>query len=112
VNCHAQTEAVPKLSPESPASDLYSGLVDSGGLGKYVHPTRARTSPLIWRVLGLNTSRPWDSVHPSPVPDVSAVFSPEEKRILVEWIDMGAAWDEPEAPATVSSAAGGRGEGR
>jgi len=31
------------------------------GYGKYVHPGRARTSPLIWHIFGRNTSRPWDN---------------------------------------------------
>ena len=30
------------------------------GVGKYVHPGRSRTSPLIWHLFGRNTSRPWD----------------------------------------------------
>ncbi len=68
------------------------------GYGKYVHPGRARTSPLIWHIFGRNTSRPWDdtfsehSVSLMP-PDDDRALTEVEKRIFVEWIDMGALWD-------------------
>jgi hypothetical protein len=67
--------------------------------GKYVHPGQARTSRLIWRLYGRNTSRPWDAsydpgktivVHP---PAESQQLTDDEKRTFVEWIDLGALWD-------------------
>ncbi len=66
-------------------------------LGKHVHPGRARTSPLIWRILGRNTSRPWDAdgggeVRQMPPPE-RGILTADEKRTLIEWIDMGALWD-------------------
>jgi len=67
--------------------------------GKYVHPGQARTSPLIWRLHGRNTSRPWDagykpdqSVASHPPPDAPPLTD-DEKRTFVEWIDLGAHWD-------------------
>lgn len=68
------------------------------GYGKYVHPGRARTSPLIWHIFGRNTSRPWDNtfsqkkVSQMP-PDEQQALTKDEKRTFVEWIDMGARWD-------------------
>ena len=64
---------------------------------KWVRPGSARTSPLIWRILGRETSRPWDeAVDPG---SCSALLHPEtsltedDKRTLAEWIDLGALWD-------------------
>jgi hypothetical protein len=84
--------------------------------GKYVDAGRARTSPLIWRLFGADTSRPWDQ-HPDPAasaprkvklmppPDKGGPLSDEEIRVFVEWIDLGASWEAvktiaPEPPAT------------
>jgi len=68
------------------------------GYGKYVHPGRARTSPLIWHIFGRNTSRPWDNTFSqqkvSQMPlDEQQALTKDEKRTFVEWIDMGALWD-------------------
>jgi Tol biopolymer transport system component len=68
------------------------------GYGKYVHPGRARTSPLIWHIFGRNTSRPWDNTFsqqkvPQMPPDRYQTLTTDEKRTFVEWIDMGALWD-------------------
>jgi hypothetical protein len=56
---------------------------------------KARTSPLVWQLLGRNTSRPWDEEtadSPSRVipAECSVSLSEEEKRTLIEWIDLGA----------------------
>lgn len=82
--CHGG-QTPPRLSSGATAADL----------GKYVHPGKARTSPLIWRVFGRNTSRPWDRAAPAgkitPMPPAGhAPLTADEKRTLVEWIDMGA----------------------
>lgn len=62
--------------------------------GKYVSPGKARTSPLIWSIHGRNTSRPWDRIAAAPVsampPAGSKPLTAEEKRAIVEWIDLGA----------------------
>jgi hypothetical protein len=65
---------------------------------KYVEPGRARTSPLVWHVFGVNTSRPWDGPAASrpakPIPpDKAQPLSAEEKALLVRWIDLGAPWE-------------------
>ena len=89
---------------------LLAGVSSSvTGRGRYVHPGRARTSPLVWRIMGRNTSRPWDATGGSagirPMPPAGAEpLTDGEKRTLVEWIDLGAVWSgipEPaQAPAT------------
>jgi hypothetical protein len=72
--------------------------------GKYVDEGRARTSPLVWRLFGADTSRPWDrplgqegavskKVRLMPPPDKGGPLSDEEIRVLVQWIDAGAAWE-------------------
>lgn len=66
--------------------------------GRYVHPGRARTSPLIWHIFGRNTSRGWDGSAlrgpVKPIPDGTLKpLSEDERRSFVEWIDMGAMWD-------------------
>jgi hypothetical protein len=82
----------------------YAGLLDgfpsedsASIVGAHVHPGRARTSPLIWRLLGRNTSRPWDghgdeatrrmTLHPGV-----ELLTADEKQTLMEWIDLGARW--------------------
>jgi hypothetical protein len=65
---------------------------------KYVHPGRARTSPLIWHIFGRNTSRPWDGdasrrpVKKIPL-DKAEPLTDDQRRTFVEWVDMGAMWD-------------------
>ncbi len=66
-----------------------------GALHKLVTPGRARTSPLVWSLYGRNTSRPWDSVagapHAKPMPPAgSPQFTEDDKRTIIEWIDLGA----------------------
>ncbi|MFB3777405.1 MAG: hypothetical protein ACE141_07325 [Bryobacteraceae bacterium] len=61
---------------------------------KYVDPGRARTSPLVWSILGRDTSREGDpapkaTVKPMP-PAGSASLTGDEKRTIIEWIDLGA----------------------
>jgi hypothetical protein len=68
------------------------------GKRKYVRPASARTSPLIWHIFGRNTSRPWDDTFskrkvPEMPPDDNLALTDYEKRIFVQWIDMGALWD-------------------
>ncbi len=79
-------------------TNLLAGVGEGEGYGKYVHPGRARTSPLIWHLFGRNTSRPWDGkaieakVAAMP-PAGSAALTEDEKQTFVEWIDLGALWD-------------------
>ncbi|MBN2476339.1 MAG: hypothetical protein JXB62_17130 [Pirellulales bacterium] len=79
----------------------YESLLSGGNRerpGRYVDAGQARTSPLIWRIFGRNTSRPWDAeASAKPVrqmpPAGAKPLGDDEKRTLVEWIDMGALWD-------------------
>jgi len=56
----------------------------------------ARRSPLVWHLLGRNTSRPWDPpaatmrVIEQMPPEGAAPLTDIEKRIIMEWIDLGA----------------------
>jgi hypothetical protein len=85
-SCHAAAP-LPLIS----AQPAYKSLL------AHVQPDRARTSPLVWRIYGRNTSRPWDGVAAvavSPMPPAgSPPLSAEEKRAIAEWIDLGAHWD-------------------
>jgi hypothetical protein len=72
--------------------------------GKYVDPGRARTSFLVWQLFGTNTSRAWDHAPGEPPAGGRTVklmpplgkggpLNEDEIRTLVEWIDLGAAWE-------------------
>jgi len=71
--------------------------------GEYVHPLQARTSPLVGRLFGRDTSRPWDAVAArGPVkrmpPPEAEPLTEDEKRTIVEWVDVGAPWDGVPGP--------------
>ncbi len=99
--CHVTGGSPPRLDSSqedgSCFNTAYESLVSSSQ-GKYVLPGQARTSPLIWSILGRQTSRPWD---PSPPPDPIQPMPPpgsepltaEELQTIVEWIDLGALWE-------------------
>ncbi len=65
---------------------------------RYIYPGKARISPLVWKIVGRNTSRPWDAAE-REVPfeksgDCRAdQLTDDEKLTFIEWIDMGALWD-------------------
>ncbi|MFQ6091517.1 MAG: hypothetical protein ACE5OR_02360 [bacterium] len=64
--------------------------------GKYVHPGSARSSPLIWLIFSQGTGADYgDASHDNPIgqkhPHIP--LSADEKRSFVEWIDLGAQWD-------------------
>ena len=96
--CHGGA-VQPKLSGKGQRfSAAYEALLEkdprTGGF-RYVIPGVARTSPLVWAIFGRNTSRPWD--HPAPggapktmPPAGSSPLTAAEKRVIVEWIDLGA----------------------
>ncbi|MFH1924295.1 MAG: hypothetical protein ABIP48_30960, partial [Planctomycetota bacterium] len=91
---HGQDDRGARQSYEN----LLTPAAEAGAMGKYVHPGRARTSPLVWHVFGRNTARPWDgvaqreSVKRMP-PEEAAPLDEQERRTLVEWIDTGALWE-------------------
>lgn len=64
----------------------------------YVDPGRARTSRLVWAILGRNTTRPWDRPGPAALPKKmppagSPALTELERRAIIEWIDLGADFD-------------------
>jgi len=115
VPCHRRGEAAPRLDgglelvahPGGHAyfNRAYESLLaleesgsEGGYRGRYVHPGKARTSPLIWHIFGRNTARGWDDVaRRKPVrpiqPGKVKPLTRNEKRTFVEWIDVGAMWD-------------------
>jgi hypothetical protein len=133
VGCHGAPDSpvyLPLTADHPVPQDLeqaYAGLMSvvEGGSGrpspvpqkgKYVDAGRARTSPLVWRLCGVDTSRPWDRIsdrtasvpaklNPMPPPDKGGPLSDEELRAIVEWIDLGAAWEAIPGNETELSAA-------
>ncbi len=107
--CHTDRHPTLKLTDKPGDSAAQRGgrayrfLMESSestttGKGKYIVPGEARNSPLIWRIFGRGMSRPWDPARPTgvvkPMPPKNAKpLTSEEKQTLVEWIDLGAAWD-------------------
>ncbi len=89
-SCHGPEGATPRLDGE-PAR-VYRTLLDGA-----VRPGTARTSPLVWHLLGRNTSRPWDHAGEGavagPVPAVSEGLTADERLTIIQWIDFGALWD-------------------
>lgn len=70
--------------------------------GGWIHPGRARTSPLVWHILGRQTLRPWDEPVESPIPTGGRQrLDPLEAKTFIEWIDLG-------AHAPVATASGDR----
>ncbi len=106
VACHDEEGVPPRLDGGASGSGVhaaYTNLLardEGGGLAayRYVHPGQARTSPLVWHILGRNTARPWDGaaadrdVVPIPEQDGPALTE-AEVRAFIEWIDLGAMWE-------------------
>jgi hydrazine synthase subunit len=69
--------------------------------GRYVHPSSAINSLLIWRLY----EEPLSQFEPrtNPFPKEGRVMhdkflTPEERFMFVEWVDMGAQWDNIQGP--------------
>jgi len=122
VGCHGTEDDPPQLHDARPVATsekrmpfnlAYRNLLATHGSGqrfsgKYVQPGKARTSPLIWHVFGRNTSRPWDGParqgRAAPIPPGRLpALTEDEKRTLVEWIDMGALWEGIAGPDDLSA---------
>ena len=101
-DCHGEGGTSPELlgDPRRAWATLLTP-VEAGGesaRGRFVDPGRARTSPLVWLLLGRDTSRPWDRLQASPrtIPaGHSDLLDELERRLVVEWIDLGAQWEVP-----------------
>jgi len=100
VQCHSKADSFPRLTEDSSNQNYKNLLIEAEypGHGKYIHPGKARTSPLIWHILGRNTSRPWDDTFsqqkvPQMPPHHDQTLTPDERRTFAEWIDMGAPRD-------------------
>jgi len=108
--CHGGAKTPPRLADSgAQAGDgsrqayqaLLAATISTDGkaapVGKYVEPGRARTSPLVWSLCGKKTARPWDQARASkeiekmPPPGHTSLTE-DEVRALIEWIDLGAAW--------------------
>ena len=118
MQCHAGARAPVRFTEEASGAfnQTYENLLASAAdtaQGKYVWPGQARTSSLIWRLYGRNTSRPWDEMGsvktPGQMPPAGApALTDDEKRTFVEWIDMGALWDGiPAIEASPDDSGGG-----
>lgn len=75
--------------------------------GRYIDQGRARTSWLVWQLLGTNTARPWDNatenqkrpakkVTKMPPQGRARALAPEQLQTIIQWIDLGAAFAMPE----------------
>jgi hypothetical protein len=105
VACHTGKGAAPRLDTaaggdaagSSAAGDTAARAIYRELLGSYVEPGRARASRLVWHLFGRNTARPWDGAPATgtarPIPAAGTPLSDDERRLFVEWIDFGAAWD-------------------
>jgi hypothetical protein len=99
VGCHATGDYPPDLDGETRAYQSLLSVArfreDAIPLARYVDPGRARTSPLVWSLLGQDTSRPWDpsrqeaGIQMMPPPG-SERLTDSEIRTIAEWIDLGA----------------------
>jgi hypothetical protein len=93
LSCHGEGGASPRLDADGPAGERggYQRLLES-----HVVAGRARTSPLVWHLMGRRTDRPWDSTEgqaaPTPMPAEGGPLTADELRAVVEWIDFGASW--------------------
>ncbi len=65
-----------------------------GGEKRWIDPGRARTSPLVWHILGKITTLPWDGTVPNqnegPPNMGKPLVQPAHAQVMIEWIDLGA----------------------
>ncbi len=97
LGCHGDGGSPPRLD----GAGAYEAL-----LADAVRPGEARTSPLMWHLLGRRTDRPWDDIdggaEAKPLPAKPEVLTREEILTFIQWIDLGAL---PEKPMTDDRAA-------
>ncbi|NQT84441.1 hypothetical protein HQ563_15565 [bacterium] len=71
---------------------------DKGLAGRYIKPGSARESPLVWRLFG---KRPDGSAIPKLMPP-NGPLSDSERKLFLEWIDLGAQWSNRPSPEDVA----------
>ena len=95
--CHGDGGKPPLLDGDAEPGDVTPNRAYRSLLSAYVVPGAARQSRLVWHVFGRNTSRPWDKddwmKDVVRMPNNGPSLKPEERRVLVEWIDFGALWN-------------------
>jgi hypothetical protein len=107
LDCHGTGGTPPRLDDTGAYEALLDGLI---------RPGEARTSPLVWHLLGRRTDRPWDKLdmvddtaEPKPMPAGDEALTKEEILTFIQWIDLGALRDRPRTTdrATVRDDSGG-----
>jgi len=90
LGCHGAGGFPPRLDE----AGAYEAL-----LADAVRPGKARTSPLMWHLLGRRTDRPWDDVESAaaakPLPADAEALTRDEILTFVQWIDLGALRESP-----------------
>lgn len=108
--CHVDGGAIPFLDTSSLVehqskgaffSQAYETLlkpieIDGREQERYVYPGSARNSPLVWHLFGKRMGEasidiPYSS--PSALMPPEKALDPIERRLIIEWIDLGAQWD-------------------
>jgi hypothetical protein len=85
-------DILPILSRRCASAACHGGA--SPIFSNYIDPGSARTSRLVWAILGRNTARPWDRVGQVPAPKRmppagSPPLTADERQAIIEWIDLG-----------------------
>ncbi len=77
---------------EDAYNPAYKTLLGKSGERQYIIPGDSRESPLVWNLFGEKLgSSPYSGIVEMMPP--GEALSSLEKRIIVEWIDIGAQWD-------------------
>ncbi len=108
--CHAAGGTIPFLDASSLVehkgkgaffSQAYETLlhpieIDGREQERYVYPGSARNSPLVWHLFGKRMGESSDDIPYSSPPALMPpenTLDPIERRLIIEWIDLGAQWD-------------------
>ena len=86
----------PIVSARCSTSSCHADGLTDDGIGNYVNPGSARTSPLIWHIFGRDTSRPWDA---DPAGEAVTKMPPSVAGALTDELRRGLAAARGEEPA-------------
>lgn len=95
VDCHGAPDAPWRQADGASAAEQVFNLLRA----RYVTPGEARASRLVWHLMGQNTARPWDEAaavegrFKQMPPGKAGPLDEAERTQIIEWIDLGAAWD-------------------